>query len=64
MTSFSTIEDAKAFRLANAELIRGLEREAESVMGVIYTDVWLNGASPSFVAGYNCEDIHVVSFPI
>ncbi|TNC80868.1 MAG: hypothetical protein C9356_12140 [Oleiphilus sp.] len=64
MFTFHTTEQAIAFSTTNAECLHAMEQEALRCEGVEYADQWLNGACPSFIAGYNGEDEMVVCFPL
>jgi hypothetical protein len=64
MTTFNTTEEALAFKKQYADLLKAIQEEVESVDGVDYSEVWLCGNAPSFVAGVDSNDLHIVSIKI
>lgn len=61
---FESYAEACAYRDENAACIDALILEAESIEGVAYAELWLNGIGPSFVLACDQEDIPFASFPI
>lgn len=64
MQTFESLKQAEEFKENNQWMLLTLQSEAESVAGVVCSEVWLNGNCPSFVVGIDCEDQHIVSFKI
>lgn len=64
MTTFRTTEEALAFKRQYADIIKAIQDEVEAVDGVDYSEVWLCGNAPSFVAGVDHNDEHFVSIKI
>lgn len=64
MVSFTSVQEALSYEIANEAALRRLQREAEAVPGVEYSEVWLNGNCPSFVAGYDNQDEVIVCFKV
>lgn len=62
--NFDSLSQAKRYERDNADLISMLQKETEAIDGVLYSEVWLNGNPPSFVAGFNNEDEHIVSLKL
>ena len=61
---FASLDQAQAWRQRSRGLLAELEAIAAAVEGVAYTDTWLCGNAPSYVAGFNAEDEMLVCFPI
>lgn len=60
MVSFTSAQEALSYEIDNQASLRRLQREVEAVPGVSYSEVWLNGSCPSFVAGYDDQDEVIV----
>jgi hypothetical protein len=61
---FKSLEDAEAYSSHNKEKLYQLQKEAESVPGVVNSDVWLNGNCPSYVVGVDNDDKEIVCFKL
>ena len=61
---FSSTQQAEQFQRDNMALLQDLSNEVERIDLVSYSEVWLNGNGPSFIAGYSSEDEQIVSLPI
>lgn len=64
MTNFTSLQEAESFKAANHLYLQQLQEDVRAIPGVEYSDIWLNGSSPSFVAGYDIDDCQIVSFKI
>lgn len=61
---FESGEDAEAWRNQNHQLLARLHEEVASIEGVAYTETWLCGACPSYIAGCGDDDHILVCLPI
>lgn len=61
---FETYAEASAYHDENVVRIDALILEAESIEGVAYAELWLNGTGPSFVLAYDQKDRPFASFPM
>lgn len=61
---FNDYHQASAWRRNNDGMLQAITAEVARVAGVSYTENWLCGECPSFVAGFNDEDTMIVCLPI
>lgn len=61
MKIFESLNEAEQFKVDNCEYLDALQSEINSLPGVAYSEVWLNGNSPSCVIGFDAEDQQFVS---
>lgn len=61
---FDSVESAERFKEKYAQYLEELCEYALGIEIVAYADIWLNGNMPSFVAGYNSDDVLVVCIRI
>jgi hypothetical protein len=61
---FTDYGQASAWRRDNDRLVRALNADVTRISGVSYTEDWLCGRCPSFVAGFNDDDEMIVCVPI
>lgn len=61
---FESFAHSEKFKKDNLKLLSDLSNEVENIADVDYSEVWLNGNSPSFIAGFDKNDIQIVSLPI
>lgn len=64
MLKFNSIEDAEAFIKENVESLNCIYLEAESISGVVRSELWINGIPPSYVVGLDINDAEMVCFPL
>jgi hypothetical protein len=62
--SFANRSEAHEWRGKNQATLVDLNMEAISMEGISYSETWLCGNGPSFVAGFDDEDRMVVCLPI
>lgn len=60
----TNLSQAEAFKIDNRELLISLQDEVNSIPNVAYSEIWLNGNAPHFVAGYDFDDNQIVSLRI
>ncbi len=57
---FNTLADAEAWREENQDLLNAMHNEVRTIDAVQYTETWLCGTAPSFVAGFSDADEIIV----
>jgi hypothetical protein len=64
MKIFKSLIETEQFKIDNCEYLAALQSELNSLPGVVYSEIWLNGNSPSCVIGFDAEDQQFVSLII
>lgn len=60
---FTDYDQASTWRRNKDCLVQILTAEVERISGVSYTEDWLCGKCPSFIAGFNEDDEMIVCLP-